>query len=133
MDHKFKISKPGQGVNTLVSELSLLRLEKTVKTVHDMRSRNIPEKDIREYIDHQHKDFDQRSRTQLYRISLGLNPKDDFTREELAHWNQLDETTLEITFKEPRGDFQECSLVFFESKRWAVVSRRESTLTLKSF
>ena len=133
MDDKFKISKPDQGVNTLVSELSLLRLEKTIKKLEKMRSKGLSEKDILEFIDSQHKDFDQRSRTQIYRLSLGLVPKDDFTEAELESWEALNDTTIQIQFLEPRDEFQECSLVFFEKQRWVVVSEKEKTLVLKRF
>jgi len=133
MDDKFKISKPDQGVDTLVSELSVLRLEKTIKKLEKMRSKGLSEKDILEFIDLQHKDFDQRSRTQIYRLSLGLVPKDDFTEAELESWEALNDTTIQIQFLEPRDEFQECSLVFFEKQRWVVVSEKEKTLVLKRF
>ena len=74
MDDQFKISKPDQGVNTLVSELSILRLEKTIKKLEEMRSKDISEKDIIAYIDTKQGDFDKRTRTQIYRLSLGLTP-----------------------------------------------------------
>jgi len=131
MDDKFKISKPDQGVNTLVSELSLLRLEKNIAKLREMRSKGRPEREIRDQIDSMHGDFDQRSRTQIYRLSLGLVPKDDFTKEELESWEDLNQTTLRITFQQPREEFQECSLVFFDGQRWVVVSKKEKTLTLK--
>jgi hypothetical protein len=133
MEDKFKISKPNQGVNTLVSELSVLRIEKTIKKLKGMRSKGIPEKDIRAHIDTQHKDLDQRSRTHIYRISLGLIPKDDVTKDDLDAWKNLNETTLEIILREPNEEFHECSLVFFESQLWVVVSRKGEKLVLKRF
>jgi hypothetical protein len=133
MDDQFNISKPNQGVNTLVSELSLLRLEKTITLVEEMRSKGSSEKDIRDFIDERHKDFDKRSRTQIYRLSLGLIPKDDFTRDDLSGLRRLNETTLEITLRRPNPEFQECSLVFYEGQRWVVVSASEAILTLKRF
>ena len=133
MNDKFNISRPDQGVNTLVSELSLLRLEKTMAEVEQMRLQGSSEKAIREFIDERHRDFDQRSRTQVYRLSLGLNPKEDFAKEDLARRRQVNETTLEITLKNPNQAFPECSLVFFDKQRWAVVSKRDATLVLKKF
>ena len=53
-----------------------------------MRSKGILEKDIRAYIDAKHKDLDQRSRTHIYRLSLGLIPKDDFTKDDLDGWKK---------------------------------------------
>jgi hypothetical protein len=133
MDDQYKISKPDQGVHTLVSELSILRLDKTIKKLKEMRSKGLSEKEILAFIDSQHEDFDQRSRTQIYRLSLGLVPKEDFTEAELESWKALDDTTIQIQFQEPREGFQECSLVFFEKQRWVVVSREEKTLVLKRF
>ena len=133
MNDKFKISKPAQGVNTLVSELSILRLEKTIRELKEMRSKRLSEKDIRSYIEEKHGDFDQRSKTQIYRISLGLVPKDDFKKTDLDSWKELNETTLEVTLQEPNEDFQECSLVFFEGQRWVIVARKKKTLVLKRF
>jgi hypothetical protein len=133
MGDQINISKPDQGVNTLVSELSLLRLEKTIAEVEKKRSKGVSEGEIRVYIDERHKDFNQRTRTQIYRLSLGLSPRDDFARKDLAGWRQIDDSTLEITLSEPIQDFQECSLVFFESQRWAVVAVRGATLVLKKF
>jgi hypothetical protein len=133
MDDRFNIAKPDQGVNTLVSELSLLRLEKTIAELEQMRARGLPESELRDFIDSRHKDFDQRSRIQIYRLSLGLTPKDDFTKDDLAGWRQVDKTTLEITLREPNQEFQECSLVFFDAQRWAVVSTRDRTVVLKKF
>jgi len=133
MDDKFKISKPDQGVNTLVSELSILRLEKTIKELEEMRSKGTSEKDIRACIDTRHGDFDQRSRTQIYRLSLGLVPKDDFTSDDLKSCKELNETTLEIEVGKPIAEFHECSLVFYEGQRWVVVAEKGATLVLKQF
>lgn len=133
MDDKLNISKPEQGVHTLVSELSILRLEKTIARLKEMRSRGISEPEIRDYIDTNQKAFDQRSRTQIYRLSLGLTPRDDFAEDDLDSWKRLNKTTLEITLREPNEEFQECSLVFYESQRWVVVERRNATLVLKRF
>jgi len=133
MDDKFKISKPDQGVNTLVSELSILRLEKTIKKLEEMRSKGLAEKDIRAFVDARHEDFDQRSRTQIYRLSLGLVPKDDFTSDDLESCEKLNETTLEVVMTNPNEKFHECSLVFYEGQRWVVVAEKEETLVLKRF
>jgi hypothetical protein len=133
MDDKLDISTPQQGVNTLVSALSVLRLEKTIKQLQEMRSKGLPERDIRSYIDTAHKDFDQRSKTQIYRLSLGLLPKDDFTRDDLESCKNLNETTLEIRFRQAKEEFGDCSLVFFEGQRWVVVSKKEVQLVLKKF
>lgn len=133
MDDKLNISKPEQGVNTLVSELSLLRLERTIKKLEEMRSNGMSEKDIRDYIDSHHKDFDDRSKKQIYRLSLGLTPKDDFSEQDVDNRKLVNETTLEISFLKPSEEFGECSLAFFEGQRWAVVSRKGRTLVLKRF
>jgi len=133
MDDKLNISKPEQGVNTLVSELSLLRLDKTVRKLEEMRSKGLSEKELLDYIDGHHKDFDDRSKKQIYRLSLGLALKDDFTDEDIENWKIVNETTLEITLCKLSDAFNECSLVFFESQRWVVVSRKDRTLVLKRF
>ena len=133
MDDKLNISKPEQGVNTLVSELSLLRLDKTIKKLEEMRSNDLSEKEIQDYIDSHHEDFDDRSKKQIYRLSLGLTPKDDFTEKDVANWKIVNESTLEISLREASEVFSECSLVFFQGQRWVVVSRESSTLLLKRF
>ena len=113
--------------------MSILRLEKTIKKLEEMRSKGSAEIDIRACVDARHRDFDQRSRTQIYRLSLGLVPKDDFTSDDLKSCQELNGTTLEIVMEKPSEEFHECSLVFYEGQRWVVVAKKDATLVLKRF
>jgi hypothetical protein len=131
MDDPLNISKPQQGVKTLVSELSILRLEKTITTLEEMRSKSLPEQDIRDYIESRHKELDDRTKKKIYQLSFGLTPKDDLTEADLSNRNALNETTLELHLREPSDEFVEMSLLFFEGKRWVVVEQEEKRLVLK--
>ena len=131
MDDPLNIYKPQQGVKTLVSELSILRLEKTITTLEEMRSKHLPEQDIRDYIESRHKELDERTKKKIYQLSFGLTPKDDLTEGDLSNRKTLNETTLEVQLQEANDEFVEMSLLFFEEKRWVVVERDEKKLVLK--
>ena len=125
MDDPLNISKPKQGVKTLVSELSILRIEKTIKKLKEMRSKALPEKDILAHVESRHKELDERTRKKIYQLSLDLTPKDDLSETELTDRKIINETTLEVHLQKPTDEFDEMSLLFFEGKRWVVVERNQ--------
>ena len=73
----YNVFKPKEGLNTLVSQLSFLQLEKMVAAVQQRRAEGASERDLQNHINSRYVEFDEISREKIYQLSLGITPKDD--------------------------------------------------------
>ena len=131
MDDRFKLDKPDEGLQTLVGQFSVLRVDHTIAKAQEMRNREKPKEEIQAFIAESHPNLDPGSLRKIYRLSLGLSPRNDFEPHDVAEERKTDESSREVRLEEPQPDLQEGGLVFYKGQRWVLTSLRGKTLTLK--
>lgn len=133
MDNPFNISRPRQGMQTLVAQFSFLQIERTISEVKELKARNASESEVLQLIQRRHKDLDSRSQKKILQLCLGITPSDDFSEDDLVSVREVKATSLDVELKEPREEFQSGEIVFFRGLRWVIASRRGNSLSLKQF
>jgi len=133
MKKVYNVFKPKEGLNTLVSQLSFLQLEKIVAAVQKRRSEGASERDLQNHINSRYVEFDEISREKIYQLSLGITPKDDIVPGEVSEETELDKTALKLVLKSVDSRIHEGSIVYYHEKRWVVVETKGEILVLKQF
>jgi len=131
MDDRFNLNKPDEGLQTLVGQFSLLRLNQTIAKAEEMRHRERSKEEIQAFIAESHPNLDRASLRKIYRLSLGLSPKNDFEPQDVAEERKIDESARNIELEKADPDLQEGGLVFYKGQRWVLTSMRGTHLTLK--
>ena len=129
----YNVFKPKEGLNTLVSQLSFLQLEKIVAAVQQRRAEGASERDLQNHINSRYVEFDEISREKIYQLSLGITPKDDFVPGDVSEELEIDKTALKLVLKSADSRMHEGSIVYYHQKRWVVVETQGAVLVLKRF
>ncbi len=129
----YNVFKPKEGLNTLVSQLSFLQLEKMVAAVQQRRAEGASERDLQNHINSRYVEFDEISREKIYQLSLGITPKDDIVPGDVSEESEMDETALKLVLKSADNRIHEGSIVYYHQKRWVVVETQGAVLVLKRF
>ena len=133
MKKVYNVFKPKEGLNTLVSQLSFLQLEKIVAAVQQRRSEGASERDLQNHINSRYMEFDEISREKIYQLSLGITPKDDLVAGDVSEESELDKTALKLVLKSVDSRIHEGSIVYYHQKRWVVVETKGVIVVLKQF
>jgi len=99
MDESYKLWKPKEGLNTLVSQVALLQIDRIIQQAREMREGGHSEKDVLEFVN-RHRDLDQISKSNIYQLSLGINPKDNIALEDVLEVTQRLTSAIEGWIRE---------------------------------
>ena len=133
MKKVYNVFKPKEGLNTLVSQLSFLQLEKIVAAVQKRRSEGASERDLQNHINSRYVEFDEISREKIYQLSLSITPKDDIVPGDVAEESEIDKTALKVVLKSVDSRIHEGSIVYYHQRRWVVVEAKGVIVVLKHF
>ncbi len=122
-----------KGWSTLIGDLSVLQLDKIIEELKRLRSEGSSEEELTEHLKTHYLSIDDDSKTKIYRLSLGLTPKDDLTSEQIVHEIETDDpSSREIELGEAGSRFQPGMVIFLDQKRWVVIATRDRRLKLKN-
>lgn len=122
-----------KGWSTLIGDLSVLQLDKIIEELKRLRVEGSSEKEIGEHLKTHYRSIDGVSKTKIYRLSLGLTPKDDLLPEQIANEVETDDpTSREIELKEADQRFQPGAVIFVDQQRWVVIATKDRQLRIKS-
>jgi urease accessory protein UreE len=122
-----------KGWSTLIGDFSVLQLDKVIEELKRLRSEGSSEEEIAEHLKTHYRLIDGDSKKKIYRLSLGLTPRDDLTSEQIAGEVETDDPNgREIELKEADERFQPGTVIFLDQKRWVVIATKDRQLKLKS-
>ena len=133
MDDSYRVSKPDQGMQTLVAEFTFAHFDQAVEEAKDLRVKKASEAEIQEHLKANYADMGEGTLKKVYQISLGLTPKDDLSAEQITSRSKVKETTWEVELAEGVEIPQPGAVVFLEGRRWVVTSQDGNRIFLKNF
>ena len=76
MDNRYRVGKPKEGLNTLVSRFSFTHFDKAVEKIKALRRQGVSEDQIREHSKDALRHADEITLKNIYQLALGLTPRD---------------------------------------------------------
>ncbi len=122
-----------KGWSTLIGDLSVLQLDRVIEELKRLRSEGSAEEEIAEHLKTHYRLIDADTKKKIYRLSLGLTPKDDLTSEQIAGEVETDDpNSREIELEEADERFKPGTVIFLDQKRWVVIAAKDRQLKLKN-
>jgi len=122
-----------KGWSTLIGDLSVLQLDRVIEELKRLRSEGSAEEEIAEHLKTHYRLIDADTKKMIYRLSLGLTPKDDLTSEQIAGEVETDDpNSREIELEEADERFKPGTVIFLDQKRWVVIAAKDRQLKLKN-